>query len=692
MDVKCDLFKNCFDEISALNQELSSKSVSEEQYTFMYNEIEKSYQIGRSMEYERSWLEWLVANASPSKQDAERYLDRIHAIDLKETGLTTLIGARVKSKSYGEGKIVSRRDDLITVVFFDCDKRITYNWKTAIQSKSLSIIHEEKAAPVAAPLSDTVEAPSAKPSASDATKMPKNCSDSFYGYLNLIDTASDNQLRNALFSIVPVIRCDDDSLYFDTLQKIYQRVFSSLDTSKIVQDVIINGAQRYDTNTNKVFKNISQAEGGIQSIDIRSFSCLDPIFVEMLYSIKARLANSQALFCFRLKEMDKSKSELICGKIPAMDICIHQLSSDEYLSKLIEILTSSNPVTFTPEMQSALKMILQKEMRSDGWCGEQSLKYLALKIMKYAVTYDRIHHGGRAGVLDSDVLRALYTSEYGFTEETALNKLRTMTGMREVADLAEQLIASHYQDQLLRERNITSMPMSRHIVFTGASGCGKTTAARLVGAALKEAGVGGGFHECNARALCGQYLGQTKYNTMAAVESAGGGVLFLDEAYALAIGDSYGSEAISVLLTEMEDPKSSLTIIFAGYKDEMEKLLCSNPGLKSRIGYTIDFKSYTSDELFEITLSFLKGFSVSPKAKELIQNHFKSLPLSSLERPSFGLARYSRNVASKIKGAHARKHWLAGDQSTTIVAEDVNTAMSQLSEVEQHRPLGFAVR
>jgi hypothetical protein len=191
--------------------------------------------------------------------------------------------------------------------------------------------------------------------------------------------------------------------------------------------------------------------------------------------------------------------------------------------------------------------------------------------------------------------------------DRALAELERMVGLEPVKRQVRALSAQLRMARLRAEQGLPVQPPKRHFVFSGPSGTGKTTVARILGRVFYALGLLGGDHlvEAQRADLVGEYLGQTAVKANELIDSALGGVLFVDEAYALAgagygTGDAYGDEALQVLLKRAEDNRDRLVVILAGYPEGMDRLLAANPGLGSRFTTRVDFPSYRPLELTAI--------------------------------------------------------------------------------------------
>jgi len=233
-----------------------------------------------------------------------------------------------------------------------------------------------------------------------------------------------------------------------------------------------------------------------------------------------------------------------------------------------------------------------------------------------------------------------------------LAELDALIGLERVKREVHRQVAILRVERLRTDAGMKNATMTRHLVFTGNPGTGKTTVARLVSGiyhALELLSTGQ-LVEVDRSELVAGYLGQTAVKTAEVVARAVGGVLFIDEAYSLT-GDQYGAEAVDTLVKEMEDKRDTLVVIVAGYPAPMLAFVAANPGLSSRFRTTIEFDDYTDDELEQI-LTLLAAVSDFDLTAEALA-HFRELLAGTTRGNTFGNGRFSRNILEAAIGRHA---------------------------------------
>ncbi|MGH4120823.1 AAA family ATPase [Clostridium sp.] len=262
--------------------------------------------------------------------------------------------------------------------------------------------------------------------------------------------------------------------------------------------------------------------------------------------------------------------------------------------------------------------------------------------------------------------------------ENLLKDLNDMIGLKEVKAMISKIVNFVQFQHRKKEMGLEVEEMSLNMVFIGNPGTGKTTIARIISNIFNAMGIlkKGHLVEVTRDDLVGQYIGQTGSKTLDKIKEAYGGVLFIDEAYSLnsKSENDFGKEAVATLIKEMEDSRDKLVVIMAGYTDEMKDLLNMNPGVTSRIGFTIEFPDYKPGEMMEI----FKGLCAKSKytldllAEEKLNDIFKHL--YDNRNINFGNARLVRQYFQQIKMKQAERvisHKLSVEFMFIITEEDL---------------------
>lgn len=262
------------------------------------------------------------------------------------------------------------------------------------------------------------------------------------------------------------------------------------------------------------------------------------------------------------------------------------------------------------------------------------------------------------------------------TADDALNDLESMVGLAGVKSEINKLLASLEIERRRRQQNLPVSTTSRHMVFTGPPGVGKTVVARALGDIYRSLGVlrKGHLVEADRSQLVGGYVGQTALKTLDVCRSALDGVLFIDEAYSLSASEwkgDFGREAIEALLKYMEDHRDRLIVIVAGYPAEMRRFIASNPGLASRFTKTIDFAPYDTSELCEIFRSMVN------EQQYALPDGFEAKLVPWIEAArrdqQWGNARSIRTLLEKVRESHALR---------TSKDPEANLAKFELVDIE----------
>ncbi|CDE97303.1 stage V sporulation protein K [Clostridium sp. CAG:567] len=380
----------------------------------------------------------------------------------------------------------------------------------------------------------------------------------------------------------------------------------------------------------------------------------------------------------KLEENQKDFLTILISKTPET---IEQAMQSDMLEKYFEFKIESTNI----DVQDVYQEVLGKLKESSKITDEASIKlldYIAATYPKTNLSFpeyrdklcNKILFSKDQEITENDLPK--YEQEKSMDEIFAdLNNLVGLENIKQVLkDLVDLIELKNKTKDDLKIKDI-----NLHMVFLGNPGTGKTTVARIIAEMLYNLKYikQNKLIEVSSKDLVAEYVGQTAPKTMAVIERALGGVLFVDEAYSLASeeesGNSFNKEAIATLIQAMENYRDNLVVIFAGYTKEMQAFLNANSGIVSRIGYTLDFKDYTSEELLKIFEGMVKkaGFSITKEACDEVVKVIDKYRNTK----NFGNARFARNLYEKtiIKHASNTRGKKAKKDLKTIVKEDIST-------------------
>jgi SpoVK/Ycf46/Vps4 family AAA+-type ATPase len=336
--------------------------------------------------------------------------------------------------------------------------------------------------------------------------------------------------------------------------------------------------------------------------------------------------------------------------------------ADDELLAIADHLAAHDHYELTDDARAALLRRVLREKIDETFGNARTVRNLLDKA--------KIHHAVRARDLSSEARQdeGLYTTltAEDFTTSDAreddtldslLDELDALVGLSEVKELVRQMVDVLSLEKKRFEHGLANLPLTFHMSFSGNPGTGKTTVARLIGRILRvlEFLPKGHFVEASRKDLVAGYVGQTALKTGEKIREALGGVLFVDEAYALARkGEAFGAEALATLIKEMEDKKGLVTVILAGYPQQMENLFAVNPGLKSRIRFHLHFPDYNASELVEIfkRKAAEESYLLTPDAEEKLWRCFISLSIEAAEAADldqFGNGRLAEAMWERAK-------------------------------------------
>ena len=369
--------------------------------------------------------------------------------------------------------------------------------------------------------------------------------------------------------------------------------------------------------------------------------------------------------------------------------------SPEQLYEIMLVFAKGKKYIMSPQAEAKAKQCIKQmyDSRDKDFANGRTMRTLFDEICKKQA--QRLQNGDMSVLSDTQLMTIEaedipYEAPQGVDYKDCLAKLDGMVGLgavkKEITNLAAYL-------NLQIRRGETNTFQGKHYVFTGNPGTGKTTVARIMADVFKTLGIlsRGQLVEADRAKLVAGYSGQTAIKTNQLIDTAMGGVLFIDEAYTLKSndGDAFGAEAIDTLLKRLEDDRGKFICIVAGYTDQMHDFIDTNPGLKSRFTQTIHFDDYTPDELTQIFLNLAKAknFTISDETQGAIHRQFEQLYLR--RDKNFGNAREARRIFDEAVERQSQR--LVGQMSAPDFKEEdmyrIVTEDLPMSQNEKARPL-----
>ena len=285
----------------------------------------------------------------------------------------------------------------------------------------------------------------------------------------------------------------------------------------------------------------------------------------------------------------------------------------------------------------------------------------------------------------SEIFEKEADSKKNSSLDDLMNELNQLVGLPKVKEEVRRLVIYQKIQAKRKESGLKVPKRTLHMAFMGNPGTGKTTVARIVGRMYYQLGLlsKGHFTEVSRTDLIAGYQGQTALKVKNVIEKAKGGVLFIDEAYSITENDntdSYGRECLTELTKALEDSRDDLIVIVAGYTEPMNHFFESNPGLKSRFNYFINFENYSSTELLDIleTLARKDDYQIDDKLKEILLNYFNDKLESNLT--NFSNGRFVRNLYEDLIMNQAVRI----DQSENLTSKDLTLLIKEDFSLEEN--------
>ena len=465
------------------------------------------------------------------------------------------------------------------------------------------------------------------------------------------------------------------NLFADLLEEV--DLFSFASSEKVVEERVYYDGKGKEGSFSAVLSHMYgfSQKGKIICIDISEWMTKtnEPSFRDFL--LKINNYTDKFIFVFRIPFVEKEILEKIKHDISDV-LFVQELTFAPFSKEELRVCAEDILSKRGFEMEEAAWNLFEAriiEEKSDGRFYGINTIIKIVREMIYRKLVNNATHDADDYIIKRCEIEGLAKS-YNIDSKSGLDLLDEFVGMEEIKKRVSEIVT---QIEISIKDNKIERPCI-HMRFVGNPGTGKTTVARVVGQVLKEKGVlrNGSFFEYSGRDFCGRYVGETAPKTAAMCRDAYGSVLFIDEAYSLNYDGhnsniDYGREAIDTLIGEMENHRSDLVVIMAGYPKEMDDLMMANAGLESRMPYIIEFSNYSKEQLYKIYIAMVeKRFLCDEEFKTEAKNYFESISEEAITAKEFSNARFVRNLFERTWGKAVMRCQLNKIECNKLTKED----------------------
>ena len=616
---------------------------------------------------------------------------------------------KITSKSFTEVVFCSNSDAISTDETKSLEQRVTQCLREAFQTADGSLdgiicveiknvegeVLPENAPPQKAPEADAAPAEPQRPEA--APEPPKPAALEIIrrrkGSRQFIDLCEDihmlapkyreRSLQNVFFSASYIFSIDSGCGLTSTLE-LFRKLLEEeqLCNLKRTLEIVVPAQDRKEDVLKQMSEQLSHLDKTLVSIDISNWTdhLSTPEFRDFLMVLQEKTRNN--IYVFRAPYLEQTVLEDIAYALDdvmrVQTVAFVPLNAEE-LRALAEGMLSGYGFTMEPEAWEVFQQRVIEEKSDGRFYGVKTVEKIVDDIINTKLRATVAGTDKDENVIAAADIRQILAQTAGQTSSAEL--MEQLVGVDAIRDKLFEIIN---QIEYARKSLNVSAP-AMHMRFEGAPGTGKTTVARIVGQMMKERGIlsKGFFFEHTGGDFMGMYVGHTVPKTLALCRDAYGSVLFIDEAYTLADskygGSSFQKEAVNTLIAQMENHRSDLVVIMAGYTHEMDTLMKTNPGLESRMPFVLEFPNYTREQLADIYLKMVENsrFVLEDGMADEVRAFFTQLPDSVVKSPEFGNARYVRNVFERTWSKTVLRLQMESGDSRTILIKDFQAAVAE---------------